>query len=121
MEVGSIIQIPLGDCSTDNICRDTEVCTYSHAEQKNYCACRDGYKKDEEGNCRLETETWCGGGKCVEHASCLYDADYQVHYCHCDHDYIGDGEFLPIWFQLFLQVWLQVLLNVSHVRWAVIN
>lgn len=33
----------------------------------------------------------CGGGKCVENAECLYDSDYQTHYCACKENFTGDG------------------------------
>lgn len=33
----------------------------------------------------------CGGGTCVENAECLYDEDYQTHYCTCKRDFVGDG------------------------------
>lgn len=46
--------------------------------------------RDSQHQC-IAIDDNCGGGTCVENAECLYDPDYQTHYCACKANFTGDG------------------------------
>ncbi|CAH0560102.1 unnamed protein product [Brassicogethes aeneus] len=71
-------------------CTATENCAASPETGLSECVCKENHHRDSQHQC-VPSQMFCGAGKCVEDAECMWNEELQTQFCACKPGFMGDG------------------------------